>query len=430
MRAFAALSALVLVLAACGGDDDDDDGASPTTGGGGTTAPPAEGDGVLKIGYLLPETGRLSFLGPPMIQAVKMAVEELNAAGGFNGTDIELVAADDGTDADVASAATDRLIAEGVDVIVGAAASDVTAAVIDKITGTPIVECSPSNTGLQFTTYDDGGYYFRTAPPDNLQAQVLADLIVGDGESNVAIIARSDEYGEGFARSLQEELENAGATVPIDPILYDPNAGSFQAEAQQLADSGAEAIALIAFAEGGQVVQAAIGAGIGPADLQWYGTDGIQSSSFFKEVDPNNPAVVEGLRGTAPSAAPEDGEATFRERFDAFAPDTDTIFSGHAYDCVAVAALAAIAAGDDAPQSIQAEMNAVTRDGTKCKLVAECIELLDAGEDIDYDGAAGPLDFIEAGEPGAGAYDTWEFAADGSVSVIEESISVAGEQEE
>jgi branched-chain amino acid transport system substrate-binding protein len=73
-------------------------------------------------------------------------------------------------------------------------------------------------------------------------------------------------------------------------------------------------------------------------------------------------------------------------------------------------------------------MISVTKDGEKCTLFAECVELLEAGEDIDYDGAAGPLDFIDAGEPGAGAYDTWQFAADGSVEVIETSIPVEGEE--
>lgn len=431
LRSFAVVAVGALVVAACGGDDDDS--SSDTTAGGATTTAEGdtatttggavEGDGTLKIGYLLPQTGALDFLGPPMIEAVKMAGDEINEAGGVNGADVVLVAQDSGTDADIASASADKLLAEGVDVIVGAAASGVSLAVIDKITGTPVVQCSPSNTGLQFTTYDDGGYYFRTAPPDNLQAQVLSDLMVDDGAETAAVIARSDEYGEGFANALVEELDAAGVTVG-DPILYDPEAGAYQAEVQQLVDSGADSIAMIAFDEGGLVLQAAIAASIGPADVQWYGTDGIQSGSFYEKVDPDDPTVVEGIRGTAPSAAPADGDPTFRDRFEAFAPGTDTIFSGHAYDCVVVAALAAQEAGSDAPEAIQQHMNSVTKDGEKCTLYADCLALLEAGEDIDYDGAAGPLDFVDAGEPGAGAYDTWEFDADGAVSIIDESVPV------
>jgi branched-chain amino acid transport system substrate-binding protein len=434
LRLIAATSAVAMLAAACGDDDDDkgdddttttapaSDGSDDTTS---SSAPAATGDGTLKIGYLLPQTGQLAFLGDPMIKAVEMAVEEINAGGGYNGSDVELTGVDDGTDPDVAGPAADDLINQGVDVIVGAAASGVSLAVIDKITGTPIVQCSPSNTGLQFTTYDDGGYYFRTAPPDNLQAQVLSDLIVEDGNEKVAIIARSDEYGEGFANSLYDELTNAGVEAS-EPILYDPEAGNYDAEAGQLAEFGPDAVAMIAFDEGGSVISSAIASDVGPDSVQWYGTDGVQSSSFYEKVDKDKPELLEGMKGTAPSAAPADGETTFRDRFEKFAPGVDTIFSGHAYDCTVVPALAALEAGDDSAQSIQAHMVSVTKDGTKCTLFKECADLIAAGEDIDYDGAAGPLDFVDAGEPGAGAYDTWHFEADGSVATDDTSIPVAG----
>jgi len=390
--------------------------------GAGGDAPERESNGVLKIGTLLPETGELDILGPPMINGVRLAVQEINDTGGVNDAPIELIETDDGTDPDIANAAVDRLLQEDVDLIVGAAASGVTTAVIDKITGAGVVECSPSNTGVQFTDYPDEGLYFRTAPPDNLQSQVLADLIVDDGNEDVTIVARSDEYGEGFAGFLEEELDGAGADVQ-DVVIYDPEAASFDDVAEQIADSDPEAVAIIGFSEAGSVVTAAIEQGVGPADLQWYGTDGIQSSTFYEGIDPNNPAVVEGIRGTAPSAAPANGEATFQERFQAYAPGTDTIFSGHAYDCVTISALAATAAGSDASQEIADNINAVTKKGTKCSLYAECVTLLEDGKNINYQGAAGPLEFVRAGEPGKGAYDTYEFQADGSYEIIDESIN-------
>ena len=411
LAAVGAVAGLVVALAA---------GAA----GAGGDAPDRESDGVLRYGLLLPQTGALDFLGPPMIDAANMAVEEINAAGGVNGAPVEATLRDDGTEPDVANPAVDALLQENVDVIVGAAASSVTLSVIDKITGAGVVECSPSNTGVQFTTYPDQDRYFRTAPPDNLQSQVLADLIVDDGNSDVVIVARSDEYGEGFAEFLEKELNGAGADVG-DVILYDPEATSYDDVAEQIADADPEAVALIAFDEGGAVLTAAIEAGAGPADLQWYGTDGIQSGTFYESVDPNDPSVVEGIRGTAPSAAPADGEATFQERFEAFSPGTDTIFSGHSYDCVVVTALAAVAAESDASQDIAAEIVNVTKKGTKCSLYEECVALLEDGEDINYQGAAGPLDFTKKGEPGKGAYDTWEFGADGSVEVIDESIKAS-----
>jgi branched-chain amino acid transport system substrate-binding protein len=429
LRIVAATGALALLVAACGDDDDDGSDDTTSTTEEESTAPENTGDGELKIGYLLPQSGGLAILGPPMVEAVEMAVEEINAAGGVLGKDIVLVGQDDGTDVEVASTAADTLLADGVDYIVGPAGSTVALGVLDKITGAGIPMCSPSNTGTQFTTVDDNdGFYFRTAPPDNLQAQVLADLIVSDGHQNVVVAAQSTEYGEGFAEALVEELNALGATAP-DPILYDAEAGSYQAEAEQIAGEEPDAAVTIGYEEGAQVLTSAIAEGIGPDEIQWYLTDGGQSSSLWESVDADDPTVVEGIRGTAPSAAPADGEATFRERFAAYAPGVDTIFSGHAYDCVVLGALAAIAAESDAPADIQAGINDVTLDGEKCTLVTACIEQLgaDPGADIDYDGAAGPLDFVEAGEPGSGAYDTWQFDAKGAVAVIEESIPVAGD---
>jgi branched-chain amino acid transport system substrate-binding protein len=437
LRALAVVAVLSIVAAACGDDDDTttdtqapgdttEDTTEDTTDGTSAPSGGTQADGVFKIGYLLPQTGALGFLGPPMIEAVRMAVEEINAAGGVNGEEVVLVGQDDGTDADIANAGADALLADGVDMIVGPAGSSVALAVIDKITGASVPMCSPSNTGVQFTTYDDNGFYFRTAPPDNLQAQVLTDLIIEDGHSDVVVLGQATEYGEGFANFLAEFLTAAGATVPA-PIIYDPDAGSFSDVATQIADADPDAVAIISYDEGAQVMKDAIAAGVGPGDVQWYGADGIQSSKFWELVDPNDASVVEGVRGTAPSAAPADGEPTFRERFEAFAPGTDTIFSGHAYDCTVIGALAAAAAGTDASAAVAAEINGVTREGEKCTLVADCLALLAEGTDVDYDGAAGPLDFVDAGEPGAGAYDTWTFAADGSVEVIEASIPVAGD---
>ncbi len=172
---------------------------------------------------------------------------------------------------------------------------------------------------------------------------------------------------------------------------------------------------LVAYEEGGQVLKAMIQNGLGPKDTPIYVTDGLQSSELWKSVDPKDEAVLDGVKGTAPSSAPENGEPGFPDRFAEFAPDVDTIYSAHAYDCVMVIALAAEAAKSNAPADIQAQMIPVTLDGTACTSFQECKDLLADGEDIDYNGAAGPLDFVEAGEPGVGTYDVWSFDNKGAV---------------
>ena len=138
---------LSLVAAACGDDDDEatdttDDTADTeettetdetdeTTeeASGGSDCEVGEGDGVLKIGTVLPETGNLAFLGPPEFAAAELAVQDINAAGGVLDADVELFQGDSGdTSTDVASQTVDRHLNEGVDAFIGASSSGVVAA--------------------------------------------------------------------------------------------------------------------------------------------------------------------------------------------------------------------------------------------------------------------------------------------------------------
>jgi len=318
------------------------------------------------------------------------------------------------------------LLNQNVSGIFGPAATGVSLSVIDRISGAGVPMCSPSNTGSIFTTYDDSGYYFRTAPPDNLQGQVHADLITEDGATKVVVAHRSDEYGRGLAQAIAEALEANGVEVALFLEFDKDGTGGFDAEAAQIAAiPGVDAISFIPFGEGAAFLQSLIEAGLGPDQVALYTADGFVDNVKPEDVDPTNPAVFAGIRGTYPSLAPPSGEPGFPGRFAEYAPGTPTIFSAHAYDCAIVFALATVAAGSTDPAEIALYVNGVTRDGTKCSRYAECRELLLAGEDIDYDGASGVLDFVGAGEPGAGTYDLFTYAPDGTYTV-DGQVDIAG----
>ena len=125
----AVLSVLALVASACGNDDDGDSAPPPTAEAVEPTATveadepaePAADDFELVIGSVMPETGALAFLGPPMIVSIDLAVEDIQAAGG----NVRLLTGDSATDPDVAPETVNRLLGEGAHVIVGAAASGV-----------------------------------------------------------------------------------------------------------------------------------------------------------------------------------------------------------------------------------------------------------------------------------------------------------------
>jgi ABC-type branched-subunit amino acid transport system substrate-binding protein len=243
------------------------------------------GDGVLKIGTLLPETGNLAFLGPPEIAGVQMAVDEINDAGGFKGADVELVEGDSGdTTTDTAVQTVTRELAENVDAIIGAASSSVSASVIDQITGAGVTQFSPANTSKQFSDYDDKGLYFRLGPSDILQGQVLAEVIAEDGHASLVILNFDDDYGNGLAEDLKASFEAGGGEV-VDTITYDPQAQTFDAEVGQVQEADADAIALIGFDESSRVLVTLVEQGVGPNELPTYLVDGNIGNPLGERFD-------------------------------------------------------------------------------------------------------------------------------------------------
>ena len=239
-----------------------------------TIEPPAAPDyataptgGPLVVGTLLPLTGSLAFLGPPEVAAAKLVVQDINAAGGVLGQDVVLVETDSGdTSTDTANVSVDRLIQNGANVILGAASSSVTKTVIDKVTGAGIMQISPANTSDEFTTYNDNDLYFRTAPPDVLQARPLADIILDAGNQTVSIIALNDPYGTGLAENLRANLISGGLgedQVP-EPIIYDPAATSYRTEVGDMKEFNADAIVVIGFDESSKILEEMNAQGIGP----------------------------------------------------------------------------------------------------------------------------------------------------------------------
>lgn len=243
------------------------------------------GDGVFKVGTLLPETGSLAFLGPPEFAGVELAITEINAAGGVLGKPVESSQGDSGdTSTDLANTTTDRLLSENVDLIVGAASSSVSLTVVDKITTAGVVMFSPANTSKKFSSYADKGLYFRNAPSDILQGGVLADAIVADGHTTVGILALDDDYGTGLAEDLTAALDAAGVEV-VDTKIYDPAAQTFDAEVGAMVTADPEAIVVIGFDESSRILTVMVEQGIGPNDKAVYGVDGNTGNALGENFD-------------------------------------------------------------------------------------------------------------------------------------------------
>jgi len=398
MRLAAAAAASTLVLAACGGGDDD--------GGGDDSGKVAKGDGELVVGTLLPSTGDLAFLGPPEFAGVDLAVQEINEAGGVLGKDVQQSKADsgDGTPK-IAPGSVDKLLAANSDVIVGAASSSVSLSVIDKIINAGVVQFSPANTSTAFDTYDDKGLYFRTAPSDVLQGNVLGNLIMQDGAKSVAILARQEAYGEALADNVEKTIKDQGGNVAAK-VFYSVDATSYTSEIQQIKDANPDAIALIAFNETTKIIPGFESAGIGPKDVQTYFVDG-NTADYSKDLPEG---ALEGVKGTLPGA---ELKSDFRDRLlEVDSELKDFTYAPESYDATIMTALAAISADNDSGEAIASELINVSRDGEKCSTFADCKALLEDGTDIDYEGVSGPTDLNDTGSPSKATIQIHEYGAD------------------
>ncbi len=418
-RAFAGFVALVLMLGACGGGGGDKQSGSSTSS---TTAKAAAKtrsnvDGTLILGQLAPLTGELASISKSLTAPVQIAVDEVNAAGGFNGKPVGLAVADDasGSNPTIAPASLNTLLnTNGVDVVMGPASSGTALALLDTMRRTGTLDCSGSNSAPELSTADSGGYYFRTAPPDRLQAVALARMVLAEGKRKPALVIRNDAYGDAFVPGLTDALK-AGGVKPAGPaIRYDAAAADLAKVAARVkARSPDSVIAIASVDDGARLVKAMVAAGIGPNQLPMYTADGMQSMALAAQVNPASPGLVQGIRGTAPAASPAGIVSPFADalRRAGVLP----IFSAYYYDCAILTVLAAVQAKSDDPAKMKGAFAKSLHGTTDCATFTACVQALTAGQTIHYRGASSRFDRWDRFEPGEGTYDLWSYGGDGRV---------------
>ncbi len=267
------------------------------------------------------------------------------------------------------------------------------------------IQFSPANTSPDFTTYDDNGLYFRTAPSDLLQGRVLANLILDDGNESVSILYRQESYGIGLAESLQENFEANGGTVD-EFLAYAVDTESFDAEVDALVEAGSDAIVVIGFAETRQHPD--------HDERAWHRPDqrhrGVRRRRQHRHrrrarrsVDPRPGSRAPSRRSTSATIS------DFTARLDENGAGGEYAYGAETYDSIIITALAAAVAGSDDPSAIAAEINGVTKDGEKCTTLRGVHRARRRRHDIDYDGFGGPYDFVDAGEPAAASFRIWVY---------------------
>jgi len=375
-------------------------------------------DGVLSLGTLLPKTWQYIYSGPAMDAGVRLAITDINDAGGILRIAVKLDDAnqrDEGNPSDdTAGRSTDALLAGGVDAIIGPATSEVAVKVIDRAVCAGVIMFAPSNTSPLFTTYPDRGLYFRAMPSVEVEGSVLGKLVVDDGNSNstVVVMSRDDAYANPLRNKIVKVIQESGGRV-LDSFHYDQNASDHKKDIQRVKAQNPDAIVLIGFTESAPILKSMIDDGLGPKSKRVYNAN--MTNTLAGQVSPRDPGVLAGMRGTLPGA----GDQKFVKRLREANPGLqDLTYAAHSYDAVVITALAAAIAGTDAPAAIAKEINGVTKTGEKCTSFAACMTLVKDRKDIDYDGASGPLEFTDPGEPPWANYVINEIHTDGTVKPL------------
>jgi branched-chain amino acid transport system substrate-binding protein len=330
-----AASALTLGLPACDGSEDSSSDTSDR----------------VRIGLEAPLSGDLQAAGEGMLNGARLAADEINARGGLEGKDIEIVPIDDGGDPEIGVPAAQKAIDEGLSGVVGPWNSGV------GIETLPLYE-SAGLVPIRLTAGNDtAGFGFTVQPMSSQIAPVTADaLSKWIGAQTVAIgFDPTQTYSNEMSRAVRSRLESAGVEVSaFEPV--EPGAEDYSNAVKKLAAGKPDAIYYaVYFPEGALIAKATPSWGSSPACLLDYASFDTGYVEDAGAPDARNCEVV-GL------PAPDDfkGSTTHVSDYEARFGEAPEAISPYAYDSVNVLAYGVEQAGGFHADALTAALNEVS----------------------------------------------------------------------
>ena len=400
ITATAMVAAAVMALAGCGSSNSSSSSSSSASTSGTKTS-------KFVLGGLWPETGSLAYLAPPELAAEKLAVKDINDAGGVLGNKITTVDADtsDADHADQNTSSAQSVLAKNPSVVVGPPSSSVVKNTYKQVTSAKVPMISSGATSTAFSGLSD--YFFRTIPPDTVQGAVLGQIIAQDGVKNLAIAVFNDEYGTSLRDVVVKTVEDAGVNVVYgEKDTFDPTETNFSSIATAIKASNPDATLVIAFDQTVPLVKELAAQGLDTHKL--YMTDGntVDHSADF------DAGLLKGSTGTIPGAHPTE---EFQKNVKSFnAKVTDFTYTAETYDAIVLAALAAQKGGATDGTTVQKNLMAVSGStkGKECDSYKACLALLKDGKEIQYKGQTSIGAFNDAHDPSSASIGVYKYDAD------------------
>lgn len=346
------------------------------------------GSDTVTFGLLQPFTGEVAWVGESSENAVEIAVDEINEAGGINGSEVEIVAEDTEAGQQTATSAIRKLInSDGASVILGPTSFTLPAVMsIAQDNEVPIISPTAGTSELD----DVGGeYIFRTASSDSLGGRAMARIAELNDYEEIAVMYVDDQGGRSFGQTVIEGFEALGGTVTSEVALT-PGKSSYRSELTKAFEDDPEFVSLTAGTETGSIIlnqweEQGLG-GI------WGLSDDMQTDGFVSE----HAGILEGSYALGPLAGGEKYEE-FASEYESRTDESPRPFTAEGYDAAILAALAGEAAGSSEGSELASRIVDVSKGGEAVESYGAGVEALEDDADINYEGASGPVDFTDLG---------------------------------
>lgn len=369
-----------------GGGDDDDDGNGDDDGS----------DEPIPVGTVIPFSGDLADFGEPMLNAMRMAQEDINAAGGPLGREIELLDEDSGTDSTQAVNAADKLVnTDNVRNIIGAVSSGVTISIANSVTiPNGVLQITSASSSPTITTLDDDNLVWRTRTNDRFVAKVMAMIAQEQGAEKAAVIYINNDFGKALSDTFEAAFE--GETTA--KVGYSSGQSSYQQVLSQAFDDDPAFVALAGYPESGTTM-------LSQWNEQGYGGNWILHTSLLSNdvIENVGDDVMEGMYGVRTKPPTGEDTESFVSDYEEQFPDAQVFspYSWNSYDALVSYALAVHAAGTADPGQVKEQMRPVTNPEGEAVGYGEFesgVSLLDDDTDIDYSGPSGNVNYDENGD--------------------------------
>ena len=344
---------------------------------------------TIKVGCVMDLSGDLAAMGARMLNGAKLAVEEINAAGGVLGKQVELVEEDGKTDPAAGLERVKKLIEiDGVQVIVGPMISGSSKLAIPYAKEHKVPLITMSATAFELSEMEGTEWFFRACLLDDAQGRVLAGITMEEGYTRLASIVQDNLYGKGVEEALIEGLQEAGwQGEHVVSIHYDEAKKDYRTELQQIKGSNPDAVLIVSYCDDGIIVfKQALEMGLD--NIAWLGCDGNYGSGLFKEpksAEFMEKAIVAGTRTVGSGSAYEQFVAKYTEKFG----EAPEIYCDTTYDAVWTAVKAIEKAGVYDGEAIRAALTG-----------------------LEFEGVTGPIAFDEVGDRTSGTFEIWEVVKD------------------